>query len=435
LWFKGVPPDGSTIDGAAYTLDNAGNRTAKTDQRTAVATGYGYDNVYQLLSATQGAITTESYAYDAVGNRTSSLGVASYTTNSSNEMTANSNASFTYDSNGNQLTKVDSTGTTSYTWDFENRLASVTLPGSGGTVTFKYDPFGKRIYKSSSSSGTSVFAYDGDNVIEEVNYSGAVVARYIQDLDLDDPLGQSRSGTTSFYQADGLGSITSLSNGSGTLAESYAYDSFGALTATSGSLTNSFRYTGREFDSETGLYYYRTRYYDPALGRFSNEDPIQFSGGENFYRYVVNSPLNFTDPYGLIQVCCRPAQSVAGIACHCFILLSDGHTLGGYFKPPPFLHPKPDDDDDNIGKRRQPGTFCNKVPTSACDENRLRNAFGDLQPWMIYGVVGTSNSIPGDLLRTAKIPYTLPPCAWAAGRRLPHKSDPLPPKRRPMDER
>jgi YD repeat-containing protein len=55
---------GSTIDGATYTLDNAGNRTARTDQRTAVATSYGYDNIYQLLSATQGATTTESYAYD-----------------------------------------------------------------------------------------------------------------------------------------------------------------------------------------------------------------------------------------------------------------------------------------------------------------------------------------------------------------------------------
>src|SRR5579883_1162319 len=64
---------GSTIDGATYTLDNAGNRTAKTDQRTAVTTSYGYDNIYQLLSATQGASTTESYTYDAVGNRLSDL--------------------------------------------------------------------------------------------------------------------------------------------------------------------------------------------------------------------------------------------------------------------------------------------------------------------------------------------------------------------------
>src|SRR5689334_16709507 len=84
------------------------------------------------------------------------------------------------DSNGNTVTKVDSTGTTNYAWDFENRLASVTLPGSGGTVSFKYDPFGRRIYKS--SSGTSIYAYDGDNLVEETNSSGNVVARYSQGL-------------------------------------------------------------------------------------------------------------------------------------------------------------------------------------------------------------------------------------------------------------
>lgn len=89
-----------------------------------------------------------------------------------------------YDNNGNTLTKLDATGTTTYTWDFENRLTSVLLPGSGGTVTFKYDPFGRRIYKS-SSSGTSIYAYDQGNLIEEVNGSGAVVARYADTLHID----------------------------------------------------------------------------------------------------------------------------------------------------------------------------------------------------------------------------------------------------------
>jgi hypothetical protein len=64
---------------------------------------------------------------------------------------------------------------TTYAWDFENRLTSIALPGSGGTVSFKYDPFGRRIYKS-SSSGTSIYAYDDDNLIEETNASGTVDA-------------------------------------------------------------------------------------------------------------------------------------------------------------------------------------------------------------------------------------------------------------------
>lgn len=232
------------------------------------------------------------------GNRLSSLGVASYAYNNSNELASTSAATYTYDNNGNTLTKTDSTGTTTYAWDFDNRLTSVTLPGSGGTVSFKYDPFGRRIYKS-SLVGTSIFAYDGDNLAEEANSAGAVVARYSQGLDIDEPLAMLRGGATNFYEADGLGSITSLSNTAAAIAQTYAYDSFGKQTASSGSLTNPFRYTAREIDTETNLYDYRARYYDPSVGRFIGEDPIIFEGGVNFYRYVSNRATSFRDPLGL----------------------------------------------------------------------------------------------------------------------------------------
>jgi hypothetical protein len=122
-------------------------------------------------------------------------------------------------------------------------MTSVTLPGTGGTVSFKYDPFGRRIYKSSSTA-TSVYAYDGDNLIEETNAAGAVVARYSQGLNIDEPLAMLRSSATSFYNAHGLGSITSLANAAGALAQTYTFDSFGKQTASSGSLTNPFQYTG-----------------------------------------------------------------------------------------------------------------------------------------------------------------------------------------------
>jgi len=202
------------------------------------------------------------------------------------------------DANGNTQTMVNSSGTTTYSWDYENRLTSVVLPGSGGTVSFKYDPFGRRIYKS-SSSGTSVYTYDGDNLIEETNSSGGVVARYSQGLNIDEPLAELRSGTTSYYQADGLGSVTTLSNSAGAIAANYTYDSFGNLVASSGSIVNNFRYTGREWDSETSLYYYRARYYDPLAGRFLSEDPIGFFGGMSFYVYTLNNPVKFTDKFGL----------------------------------------------------------------------------------------------------------------------------------------
>jgi RHS repeat-associated protein len=202
------------------------------------------------------------------------------------------------DANGNSSTKTDSTGTTTYSWDFENRLTSVTLPGSAGTVSFKYDPFGRRIYKS-SSSGTSIYAYDGDNLIEETNSSGTAVARYSQGNNVDEPLVMLRGGATSYYEADGLGSITSLTNSAGGAAQNYTYDSYGNIIATTGSITNSFRYTGREFDFETSLYYYRARYYDPTAGRYLSEDPLGVGGDSaNFYRYALNAPTNLTDSFG-----------------------------------------------------------------------------------------------------------------------------------------
>ena len=142
------------------------------------------------------------------------------------------------------------TNTTSYVWDFENRLSSVTLPAGGGTVSFKYDPFGRRIYKS-SGSGTSIFAYDGNKLIEETNSAGGVVARYSQGLNIDEPLAMFRSATTSYYHADGLGSVTSLSSSAGSLVQTYGYDSFGKQTSSSGSLLEgtvvSVNATGNQF--------------------------------------------------------------------------------------------------------------------------------------------------------------------------------------------
>jgi RHS repeat-associated protein len=196
---------------------------------------------------------------------------------------------------------VVGSNTTSYAWDFENRMTSVTLPGSGGTVTFKYDPFGRRIYKS-SPNGTSVFAYDGDNLVEETNSSGTVVARYEDAQNIDQPLAMLRLSTTSYYHVDGLGSVTSLRSSAGSIANTYTYDSYGKLTASTGSLVNPFRYTARESDPETGLYYYRARYYDPSTGRFLGEDLFKFDGAEqnpNLYWYVRNSSTNVIDPLGL----------------------------------------------------------------------------------------------------------------------------------------
>lgn len=205
--------------------------------------------------------------------------------------------SYTYDNNGNTLTKADTSGTTQYAWDFENRLASVTLPGAGGVVTFKYDPFGRRIQKSSGMGATN-FAYDGASIVAELSSAGAVTAKYAQGSGIDQQLAMYRNGVTALYDADGLGSVTSLYDTAGVQDATYGFASFGTATST-GTLLNPFQYTGREWDSETGIYYYRARYYDVRTGRFVSEDPKGFEAGLNFYTYVDNRPANLTDPFGL----------------------------------------------------------------------------------------------------------------------------------------
>jgi RHS repeat-associated protein len=289
---------GTTLDGDGYTYDAAGNRVSKTNHLNNVTEDYSYDSLYQLTQVTQGASTTETYTYDAVGNRLSSLGVSLYQYNSSNELTSTPSASFAYDHNGNTASKTDSSGTTTYNWNSNDQLTSVVLPGSGGTVSFKYDPFGRRIQKS-GPVGVTNYLYDDDNLPLEIDNSGNVIARYIHD-GIDDSLSELRSGVIGFYQQDGLGSTISVTSAAGALADTYTYDSFGNLTASSGTSTNPLRYTTREFDQETGFYFNRARYYDPSSGRFLSEDPLGFAGGDiDFYAYVGNNPVRFVDPFGL----------------------------------------------------------------------------------------------------------------------------------------
>ena len=162
--------------------------------------------------------------------------------------------------------------------------------------------------EKSGPLGTTNYLYDGSfqkgwNVVEELDSSGDVLARFTQQGQMmDQSFAALRSGVTSYFEQDGIGSVTSLSNSAAALSNTYTYDSFGNLTASSGSLINPFRYTGREFDPETGIYEYRARYYDPTVGRFSSEDLMGFDSGINFYGYVKNRPLDFVDPLGLSSV-------------------------------------------------------------------------------------------------------------------------------------
>lgn len=153
------------------------------------------------------------------------------------------------------------------------------------------------------ATSTTNYLYDGDtnNLIEEVDSGGNPLASYTEGGPIDEPLSELRSTMAMYYQRDGLDSVSSLSNSTAALANTYGYDSFGNLTNSTGTLRNPFQYTGREFDSETGIYFYRARYYDAAAGRFLSEDPLGVRDDLDMYAYVRNNPASYSDPFGLYQ--------------------------------------------------------------------------------------------------------------------------------------
>ncbi len=113
------------------------------------------------------------------------------------------------------------------------------------------------------------------------------------------PVNTAVANGTVYYHQDGLRTVTDLTDGSGTIVQSYSYDAYGNILDSAGSIDQPYTYTGRELDQETAFYYFRSRYYDPRIGRFLQVDPTGLAGGLNVYAYVGGNPLMYIDPLGL----------------------------------------------------------------------------------------------------------------------------------------
>jgi len=319
---------------------------------------YSYDATYQLVGVDCPNGPDQQYGYDSLGNRisvTEGSSVTTYSVDRANRYTKVGDATYTYNGNGCLIEKKDSSGTTTYEYDNENHLIAVSSQLSA--VSYTYDALGRRIERTSTGAQehtSTRYVYDGDRVIAETDEAGNVIAEYVYGAGLDEILYMIRGSLYYYYHYDGLGNVRAITNSKGVTVESYTYDVYGKPTIYNtigkeipeSQVGNDFLFTGKMFDYDTGLYYYRNRYYDPELGRFITPDPLgqempqsqidnprsstvgrfDFSpalyyyrdryydrssrgfmsvgtvgpvGGSNLYTYCNNNPVSYTDPLGL----------------------------------------------------------------------------------------------------------------------------------------
>jgi RHS repeat-associated protein len=293
-----------------YTHDSA-NRLTKINSSVDGATDYTYDSTNQLTGAEHSSQTDEAYQYDANGNRINS----GYQTGANNQLLADGQFTYQYDQEGNRTkrTEVATGKVTEYVWDYRNRLSGVVIKDAAGgvvkSIEYTYDVDNQRIGKkidtsASLSTGgvvTERYVIDRDQIALVFDGQGIQKARYLYGTEIDQVIAEESTAGVHWFLADEQGTIKDVVNNTGTVIDHITYDSFGRIVNQTSAIDLRFAYTGREWDGETGQYYYRARYYDPMVGRFVSEDPLGFGAGDtNVYRYVDNSPTNHTDPSGKI---------------------------------------------------------------------------------------------------------------------------------------
>ncbi|MBI1187738.1 MAG: hypothetical protein GC206_10505 [Alphaproteobacteria bacterium] len=296
---------------ASYTFDyDAADRLTRLTDPDGT-TDYAYDATDQLTAADHRSSADEAYAYDLNGNRTSS----GNSVGTNNQLLADETYRYAYDGEGRRIARTEiATGeVTRYVWDPRGRLVGVSETNATGTVvasvTFAYDALDRRISKAVDPDGDGPavptierFVYDGDQVALRFDGQGKLTNRTLYGPAVDMLLAEEdAAGTLTWALTDHLGSVRDLVDSAGTRVGHITYDGFGQVVEATGRAADTpFGYTGREIDRETGLNYYRARYYDAAVGRFLSEDPLGFDAEDpNLTRYVGNAPTQRIDPMGL----------------------------------------------------------------------------------------------------------------------------------------
>jgi RHS repeat-associated protein len=302
-------PDGSIISGYTYTLNKAGIRTGVTEADGSEVS-YSYDGLYRLTGETRTGANPYAitYTYDNVGNRLTQVkdgASTAYTYNNRDQLTSeistqNGSIVYAYDHAGRQTTKTDATGTTNYVWIDNDRMVSVSGPATA--VTYEYDAEGRRVSETTAGS-TKNYLIDAllpyGQVIAETDGIGNPVVSYVYG---QDRISMTRGSGTHYYLADGQGSIRQLTDGVGSVTDSWVYSAFGEVVSRTGTTENSFTYTGEQWDPNAGFYYLRARWYNPTDGTFTSVDPWegdpQSPVSLHRYLYANSSPMIYRDPSG-----------------------------------------------------------------------------------------------------------------------------------------
>ena len=308
--------DGSVLVQYGYTFDATGRRVGVEEQPGA-RVAYTYDLLGRLLQERradpQTGVTTRAYTYDAVGNRLTQMldGVlTTYRYDANHRLLQAGETTYTADANGNVVQARDASGTTVYVYDPEDRLRTVTTPQR--SAQYRYDAHGLLVSAVRDGVPTR-YVVDtqllSPQVLEEHDGAGAVVASYVYGLDR---LRQARQGRLAYYHPDGSGSTRFLTAPSAAITDTYTYEAFGTLIATTGTTPNPYLFTGEAYDPVAGAYYLRARYYPPTLGRFLARDPFPGQSPEPVslhpYLYAQADPVNFADPSGAVT------QAAEGLA-------------------------------------------------------------------------------------------------------------------------
>lgn len=287
----------------SYVKPSTGRATDlrhSVQDETGKKTEYSYDALDRLVrAATYSAGTLVDdyrYSYDGAGNRLTQThdGAATrYSYNGANQLTSVDGASLSYDANGAETTGA---GGRTTTYNAAGQAASITATAGATPTSLGYAGPGQ---KERVRAGETAFGHSSLGVVSA--RTGTETAQYFTRDNAGRLVGLRTGAATYYYSFDGHRSVVGLTDAAGKLAASYDYDPFGQLVASSGSVVNPWRFAGQYHDP-SGLYKMGERYYDPALGRWTQQDPLdQFDTPKegNRYVYAANDPINNTDTTGL----------------------------------------------------------------------------------------------------------------------------------------